>query len=404
MARVVYVGLLLLGGTLLVLGVLVLCALGGCTSTALPPALPDQEVLFEGVTLADVTPYPFPDPGNGAELSRSLLVPLTPRWRPVPQGQRPASPPPWQPAALAPSPTEDDLPAPRRGRARPLDLGSMLQGVLSDSTARRTRATYRQGVIATYPYEPGMVYPLSTSPGAPSLITLPDGERLAHDPAFDDHHWEMLVMQTGTEEAHTYRQGIMVRAHEAGQRMRLTLRTTTGHTYFVLITATDALSEPELTWVLPDAPEALATARVQPVSHTASRGVEPAPAPPALEPKVGVTRIHTGWTIEALKAPPAWMPFTCWDDGSKIVIGFKSSLSFTTAPSVQVIGTNGKPTVVESIPYDNGDPRAPSYYIVSGLYPRVILKDADGATVRLTRRTGQPAPYQETRRDAATRY
>jgi type IV secretory pathway VirB9-like protein len=370
--------------------------LTGCAAAQLPPAIPAPEVLFEGQELAGVMPYPGPDSETRVEPSRALIMPILPTY-PRPKEMRPRQhtfptqqPLQWQLSSFPlASPADAEPGGPRKGRRRERPE-ALLQALLNESLVRPSRH-FSRGAITIYPYEEGKIYELTTSPSSPSFITLPPGERLAHEPKYNDKLWEIELLP-GDPDAETARQTVHLHALESGQTMRLPLRTLSDHTYVVLIHSTEVQSQPEITWLLPDrASESASSPSVRPVADKS--GAAPSPDLPQI-PRVGVTRLHMGWQIEARTQRPAWMPLSCYDDGERIVIQFPASLNFTTAPAVSVVGTNGKPQIVQSIPYDNGDPRSPSYYIVSGLYPRVLLKDADGLEVRLTRVTGQASPYQ----------
>jgi hypothetical protein len=133
------------------------------------------------------------------------------------------------------------------------------------------------------------------------------------------------------------------------------------------------------------------------VPRSPGRGRDVPPPPP----KVAVDRVHTGWEIKAVKGKPPWLPVSTWDDGSSIIVVFRESLQYTVAPATFVLGANGKPAIVETTPWEDGVPGHGAYYVISGLYPVVLLKDDQGNEVRLTRTSFQPPPYREVSRGLA---
>jgi type IV secretory pathway VirB9-like protein len=110
---------------------------------------------------------------------------------------------------------------------------------------------------------------------------------------------------------------------------------------------------------------------------------------------VAVNRVHTAWQIAVRKGAPPWAPLSVWDDGQRIVIRFAQALSYTFAPAVAAQGHNGQSVIIESTPWEDGIPEHGSYYLVSGLYPVLVLNDGQGNEVTLTRLTGQARGYQE---------
>jgi hypothetical protein len=59
--------------------------------------------------------------------------------------------------------------------------------------------------------------------------------------------------------------------------------------------------------------------------------------------------------------------------------------------------------MVETTLYKDGDPTYGAYYVVSGLYPALTLRDGQGNEVRITRVPGHATPSRETRHEAEGR-
>ena len=399
-----------------------LCLTGCAGTPALPPAIPDREVIFEGLDIAGVRlGVPLAAPKDRLETSGFLSPPMLPKWREQkqqhqrlsrPKAPRDQSTEAREEALLrrvslpAPSPGEtegDPLLTPKRRKPpREESVAAILQAADKESLVRLTRDAYFGGsAIARYAYQPGKVYQLFVSVNSPSLVTLPRGERLAEAPIITivDKQWVVGAIQGGQGER--YQQTISVSPSQAGLTARMVLATTSGRFYSVLMRSIEGAGQVGITWELSqearDADEEAAEQEGMPIpvkhkARTDPAGREGTAPPPA--PRVAVTRIHTAWEIRVEKGAPAWIPLSIWDDGSKVIIGFKSSLGYAMAPGVFGIDKHGRLMQVESTPWEDGDPRHPSYYVISGLYPQLILKDGGGNEVRLTRLDGQTAPYR----------
>lgn len=93
------------------------------------------------------------------------------------------------------------------------------------------------------------------------------------------------------------------------------------------------------------------------------------------------------------------MRLAVYDDGSTTAIRCTASLHDITAPAVIVRHADGCPEVVDCPP--STVPEAPgkgTYGVVPGLWPQLELKGTEGQVGRMTRKTGQPPPYQEVHR------
>ena len=167
------------------------------------------------------------------------------------------------------------------------------------------------------------------------------------------------------------------------------LLTQSGHAFFCKLKSFDTVSMVAVTWDMGAAP-----IRVGP--HDDKLTARPRPHVAFAPPAVDVSRLHTGYTIEKVSGNPPWVPIGVYDDGSKTVIRFKEALSYTNAPAVFVRHADGTPGVVDFTPYAVPDaPDKGAYYVVQGLWPHLELTGTEGQVVRITRKTGQPKPYQE---------
>ena len=310
----------------------------------------------------------------------------------------PAEPTPPPPISVAPVTAEPTLvptleewqtlrTAPKL-KGKPERPEKVIEEANTNSRMGPSRKGYWEGTssIQRYPYIPGKVYEIYSSPSHPTTILLPPGERLAAPPVINGEEWEVGAAEMGTE---TVRQeAVVLRPLKPGLETTMPLLTQAGHAFFCRLRSFDTTSMVAVTWELP-ALRAL-------TPETPPSGGQTAPR---TAPTVDVSRLHTAYAIEKVSGNPPWVPLAVYDDGSKTVIRFQESLGYTNAPAVFVRHADGSPGVVDFTPYTVPDaPDKGAYYVVQGLWPQLELKGTDGQVVRMTRKTGQPRPYQEVQR------
>jgi type IV secretion system protein VirB9 len=233
--------------------------------------------------------------------------------------------------------------------------------------------------LQRYPYRPGTLYAIYSSPNHPTTILLPPGERLAAAPTLNPDAWDVGVAEMGSDS--TRQEAVIVRPVAPGLEATTPLLTQSGRVFFCRLRSFQTTSMVAVTW---DVPQGIGL----PVEARTSSTLT---APPAVD----VTRLHTAYVVEPIKGNPPWLPLAVYDDGSKTVICFQASLRYTNAPAVFVRHADGSPGVVEFTPYDVPDaPEKGAYYLVQGLWPQLELRGSEGQVVRITRTTGQAARYQ----------
>ena len=250
----------------------------------------------------------------------------------------------------------------------------------SASLMSPSRQRYGRGGVVQYPYEEGRAYLVLTAPDHPTVVTLPKGERLAVVPAMNPERFDLGYAAMGEDV--TRQEAVFIRPTAPGYDATTALVTKQGHIYYLQVRSVEQAAMMGVTWQLP----------------------QEAPAPKAQEkealavpglPGVDLTRLHTGYAIERTKGSPPWVPVQVFDDGQRTVIKFQESLSYTNAPAVFTVHANGEPGVVEWTPYEAaGQPDMPSYYVVGGIWPRLILRSTDAQTVTITRSPVKVPVYQ----------
>jgi type IV secretion system protein VirB9 len=320
-----------------------------------PPALPEEPTVFE----QPASPAPAEQPTRQA--SEPAPAALEPIVTPTPEE--------WQAFTELHAPDRPERPA------------SVIEEANDRSRMAPSRRGYANGhsSLQRYPYRPGTLYEIYSSPNHPTTILLPPGERLAAAPTLNPDAWNVGVAEMGSDG--TRQEAVIVRPVAPGLEATTPLLTQSGRVFFCRLRSFQHTSMVAVTWEVP-------LGRPFPLEPGKS-GTLPA------TPMVDISRLHTAYLVEQVKGNPPWFPLAVYDDGSKTVMHFKASLRYTNAPAVFVRHADGRAGVVEFTPYDVPDaPEKGAYYLVQGLWPQLELRGSDGQVVRITRTTGQPQPYR----------
>jgi type IV secretion system protein VirB9 len=283
--------------------------------------------------------------------------------------------------AITPTPEEWQAFTALHTPARPERPATVIEEANGRSRMAPSRRGYANGQssLQRYPYMPGKLYEIYSSPNHPTTILLPPGERLAAAPTLNPDAWDVGVAEMGSDS--TRQEAVIVRPVAPGLEATTPLLTQSGRVFFCRLRSFQHTSMVAVTW---DVPQGI---RLPVAARTAGA----LPSPPAVD----VARLHTAYAVEAVKGNPPWMPLAVYDDGSKTVIQFKESLRYTNAPAVFVRTADGSPGVVEFTPYEVPDaPEKGAYYLVQGLWPQLELRGSEGQVVRIKRQTGQAARYR----------
>jgi type IV secretion system protein TrbG len=340
--------------------VLALClvlALSACVhEDPLPPALPNEKVVFEP------PPGPVPEPPSLAETMPVSAAPVV-------------------------TPTKEELAPPKKAlkaeRPEKVVAGTTARTLIKPSTEG-----YRGGATAVqfYPYHPGKIYEVYSSPNHPTSIIFPKGEWLAGPPDIDEHTWSVGKLEMG--EGDRRQEIITVRPTVAGLDYTAHFYTQSGLTFFCRLRSFAKTSMTAVSWDVPHRSPVQAPRQVGTGSLFPKR-------PQQDPPLVDAARLHTGYTISVAHGAPPWVPLSVYDDGTKTVITFKENLSFTSAPAPFGMDQDGNIVLIQFQPYTvSGDADKGTKYIVQGLHPVLELRGDGGAVVRITRQSGQPAPYR----------
>jgi type IV secretion system protein VirB9 len=180
-----------------------------------------------------------------------------------------------------------------------------------------------------YPWEEGRLYRLYTAPGTVSDIALQPGEGLISIAAGDTLRW--VIGNTTSGSGLSRQTHILVKPGSAELRTNLVI-TTDRRVYLVDVESTTGAAMAAISWsyagdslLLLDQPETQ-------VSKDPVAGGLP------------LESLNFDYSIEGDR--PSWRPVRAFDDGQQVFIQFPPSLATGEAPPLFVIGSSGKPELV----------------------------------------------------------
>ena len=237
------------------------------------------------------------------------------------------------------------------------------------ATVKPTTDNYLNA-IQLYPYTPGSLYQVYTSPSQVTDIALERGERLTSVSAGDTDRWTVGDTVSGSganEQVH-----ILVKPMAAKLSTNAVI-TTTKRTYYLDLKSFADTYMAAVSWRYPhDAIKRLVKpkkARVQKASFQKA------------DAKLNPEELRFDYVIKGDN--PNWRPTRVFDDGKKIFIQFPRELAVSEAPPLFVTDRKGKKAKLVNYRV-NGD-----YYVVDRLfdYAELRLGEKDQTVVRIERQT-----------------
>lgn len=249
-------------------------------------------------------------------------------------------------------PPSADLPLPMEEHARPLHVppawtptrgGKKGDGEAKEPIDRITAANDAARVeprragyfnaVQVFPYSPGALYQIYTSPGQITDIALEPGEQLTGSgplAAGDTVRW--IVGDTESGNGDTRRVHILVKPTRPAIETNLVVNTDR-RTYLIELRSREKPYMPLVAWFYPeDQTVRLKTLTLRPVIPE-------------------VDQRHYRYVIEGDNPP--WRPVNAYDDGRKVYIEFSPGISQGEMPPLFVIGQDGKPELVNYRAYNN---------------------------------------------------
>ncbi|NIE79184.1 P-type conjugative transfer protein TrbG [Asaia sp. As-1742] len=238
------------------------------------------------------------------------------------------------------------LPLP--GQLKPLPSQRVIRSPaeVPDPTARVTQANLaariqptRAGFInavQVYPYSPGALYQVYTSPGEITDIVLQQGEKLVGTgpvAAGDTVRW--IIGDTESGAGTTKRIHILVKPTRPDLTTNLIVNTDR-RTYLAELRSTPATYMASVSWDYPE-DDLIALHRQD------SAADDEAPVDAGLD----LNALNFRYAIEPVKGgTPPWLPSRAFDDGHKVYIAFPSGIGQGELPPLFVLGADGGPELV----------------------------------------------------------
>lgn len=224
--------------------------------------------------------------------------------------------------------------------------------------------------IQLYPYTPGSLYQVYTSPTQVTDIALEKGEGLITVSAGDTERWTVGDTVSGSganEQVH-----ILVKPMAANLSTNAII-TSTRRTYYLDLKSFADTYMAAVSWRYP---------------HQAIRNLRQAAPETDLVTKASYERVDAGLNADDLHFDyvikgdtPHWRPTRVFDDGTKVFIEFPEGLAVSEAPPLFV--TDGKGTIRKLVNYRVRD----GYYVVDRLFDAAELRlgEKDQTVVRIER-------------------
>lgn len=278
---------------------------------------------------------------------------------PLPVSSVPAEDPPPRPLHVPPAWT------PARGG--PGDARDPVARVEAANGAARVEPR-REGyfnAVQVFPYSPGALYQVYVAPGQVTDIALEPGEQLTGSgpvAAGDTVRW--IIGDTESGNGDTRRVHILVKPTRPTIETNLVVNTDR-RTYLIELRAHERPYMPSVAWFYPES------------RGKSLRALPPVPVLPEIAQR------QYRYSIEGDKPP--WRPVNAYDDGRKVYVEFSPGIVQGEMPPLFVVGTDGKPELVNSRAYGN-------VLIVDRLFAAAELRlgAESQQIVRIVRTDGRP--------------
>ncbi len=268
-------------------------------------------------------------------------------------------------AADAPAPPErveviavpEPLPLPGQLRPRPAppapEAADPRARIARANEAARIEPAGDLYVNATqiWPFSPGALYQLYTSPGHVTDIALEPGETLVSVSAGDTVRW--IVGDTTSGSGASAQVHVLVKPTAGGLGTNLVINTTR-RTYHLELTSAPGSWMASVSWTYPH--DRLLALR---------RGNDAADAAAPIAEGVALDQLRFRYRITG--GNPPWRPVRAFDDGAKVYVQFPAGIAQGELPPLFVIGPAGETELV------NYRVRPP-YYVVDRLFGAAELR------------------------------
>lgn len=238
--------------------------------------------------------------------------------------------------------------------------------VANDAARVQPRRGGYFNAVQVYPFSAGALYQVYASPGQITDVALEQGEQLTGSgpvAAGDTVRWVIGDTESGVGDAR--RVHILVKPTRPGIDTNLVLNTDR-RTYLLELRSREKRYMPSIAWTYP-------TDRAERARNAPLAPVLPDPAHRQLR-----------YRIEG--DDPPWRPLVAYDDGRKVYVEFPGGISQGEMPPLFVLGSGGKPELVNYRAYGN-------VLIVDRLFAAAELRLGSDPQqkVRILRTDGRPS-------------
>lgn len=243
-------------------------------------------------------------------------------------------------------------PPPGRRASAPEPADPRARVALANRAARVQPSRYGYiNATQVWPYSPGALYQVYSSPGKVTDIALQEGEQLVSVSAGDTVRWVIGDTSSGTGSGS--RVHILVKPTRPDLKTNLVVNTDR-RTYFLELTATELTWMASVSWDYPQD-------RLLALQNQNRRAEAATPVADGIP----LERLRFRYAIGGDNPP--WRPVNAFDDGEKVYIQFPAGIAQGELPPLFVVGPTGENQLV------NYRFRAP-YYIVDRLFGAAALR------------------------------
>lgn len=224
------------------------------------------------------------------------------------------------------------------------------------------------GPVRRVTIAPRELLTVPTTPGQPTYLLLPEGERLAAPLALDEEQWVSALVEMG--QAEQRRETVVVRPLTLGAVLKTGLLFKSGLFFFL-----ELVSGPKGGWLA--------------VECSLPQGLMDAPPPsamapaPLLPPQIALDHYDDAYTITTKAKHVPWLPTRAFRDGRNTFLLFPEALAATRAPVVYALASKKKRILVEQQPYTHPDPTRGQLWLVKGDWRTLELLDSTGVIVKV---------------------
>lgn len=211
--------------------------------------------------------------------------------------------------------------------------------------------------IVIYPYQPGDLYEIYTTPLNVTDVQLQAGEEIISVAAGDTMRWELSKTISGSDSTRT--EHLVIKPMTTGLNTTMII-TTNWRTYHLLLKSTNNTFMAVVQWQYDDQGTTIARLSDQSQSNTSKMPVD-------------LSHLDFSYKVRIARgSKPDWMPTSIFNDGSKTYVEFPQNIQ--SAPTLFIKQSGSGDAAVNYRVVNN-------YYVVDQVFTAAELVSGDGQTV-----------------------